>query len=71
MKGNLLSKKDFLVVSQKAMALLVSFLGQPELDSQKIQLSPTSLRIRLDRPSTWFLENIVLCLTGSLSVEME
>lgn len=68
MKGNLLSKKDFLIMSQ---GFLVSFLGQPELHSQKIQLCPTSARIRLDWPSTWFLENIAPCLTGILSLETE
>lgn len=66
MKGNLLSRKDFLIMSQKTTALLVSFLRQPELHGLKIQLSPSSLRI-----NTQLLENIVLCLTGSLSVEME
>jgi len=31
MKGNLLSKKDFLIISEKTRALLANFLGHPEL----------------------------------------
>lgn len=63
-------RRVYIFVQQKTTFLLVGFPGQPELHSWEIEPSPTSLRIRWNWPCTQFLENIVLCLPWSCSVEL-